>query len=105
MRRGEVWWANLPAPVGRRPVLLLSRDRAYLVRQLITVAQVTTRIRNVPTEVRLGPPDGLPRECVANLDVIDTIPKRLLLSRISMLHPSQLEAVEAAIRFALGMVR
>jgi len=41
MRRGEIWWAELPAPGGRRPVLLLSRNEAYVVRQLVTVAPIT----------------------------------------------------------------
>jgi hypothetical protein len=68
MKRGEVWWADLPPPTGRRPVVLLSRDEAYAVRALVTVASVTTRIRSIPAEVPLGPEDGLPRDCVANLD-------------------------------------
>ncbi|RPJ34838.1 MAG: type II toxin-antitoxin system PemK/MazF family toxin [Planctomycetaceae bacterium] len=54
MRRGEVWWADLPPPTGRRPVVLLSRDDAYAVRALVTVAPVTTRIRSIPAEVPLG---------------------------------------------------
>lgn len=101
MRRGEVWWADLPAPAGRRPVLLLSRDDAYPVRDLVTVAPVTTRIRNLPVEVPLGPPDGLPRPCVVNLDTITTIPKRSLAARLVRLRPEKLAAVDAAIRFAL----
>jgi len=46
MRRGEVWWAEQPEPIGRRPVVLLSRDEAYKVRNAVTVAQVTTTIVN-----------------------------------------------------------
>src|SRR5262249_20021588 len=61
MRRGELWWADLPAPAGRRPVVLLSRDEAYLVRRLVTVAPITTRVRRIPTEVALGPDAGLPK--------------------------------------------
>ena len=61
MKRGEVWWADLPAPVGRRPALLLSRDRAYAVRNAVTVAFLTTTVRNIPVEVRLTPADGVPR--------------------------------------------
>jgi len=49
MRRGEVWWADLPLPVGRRPVVLLSRNEAYQVRDNVTVAPVTTRIRVIPS--------------------------------------------------------
>jgi len=62
-------------------VALLSRDEAYLVRDLVTVAPVTTRIRGIPVEVRLGIEDGLPNSCVVNLDTITTIPKRSLSER------------------------
>ncbi len=78
MRRGEVWWANLPAPAGRRPVALVSRNEAYKVRDLIMVAPVTTKIRNIPSEVELGVKDGLPRKCVVNCDSLVTIPKARL---------------------------
>ena len=103
MRRGEVWWAKLPLPAGRRPVLLLSRNEAYLVRDLVTVAPLTTRIRGIPTEVRLGAEDGLPRECVVNLDTITTIPKASLAERIAILSTEKLVTVEQALRFALGL--
>ena len=49
--------------------------RAYEVRRLVTVAPVTTRVRGIPVEVALGPKDGMPRECVVNLDTVTTIPK------------------------------
>ncbi len=73
MRRCDVWWADLPAPAGKRPVVLLSRNEAYTIRQLVTVAPVTTRIRSIPTEVPLGREDGLPKRCVINVDTITTI--------------------------------
>lgn len=103
MKRGEVWWASLPKPAGRRPVVLLSRDEAYQVRNLVTVAPVTTRIRNIPVEVRLGSADGLPRECVINPDTITTIPKSLLADRISLLSPEKLQSLNEAIKFALDL--
>lgn len=103
MKRGEVWWADLPAPVGRRPVLLLSRDRAYVVRSAVTVAFLPTVVRGIPVEVRLGPAEGMPKECVVNLDVINTIPKAALVQQITALTSAKLIEVEAAIRFALGM--
>jgi len=103
VRRGEVWWAALPPPAGHRPVLLLSRDEAYLVRRLVTVAPVTTRIRGIPVEVPLGQDDGLPKASVANLDSLVTIPKARLKKRVASLGEPKLRAVEAAIRFALGM--
>lgn len=104
MRRGEVWWAELPAPAGRRPVVLLSRNEAYDVRELVIVAPLTTRIRRIPTEVALGSADGLPRRCVVNLDTVTTIPKQVLTGRLTTLAPEKLTAVERALRFALGLV-
>jgi mRNA interferase MazF len=103
MRRGEVWWAELIPPAGRRPVLLLSRDEAYTVRELVTVAPVTTRIRNISTEVPLSFGDGLPRSCVVNLDTITTVAKSSLVDRLTALSFEKMKAVETAIHFALGM--
>ena len=103
MKRGEVWWANLPAPIGKRPVVLLSRDEAYSVRNAATVAEVTTKIRGIPVEVNLGPDDGLPKKCVANLDTIVTIRKELLIERITLLQKNKIDQIDDAIRFALGL--
>ena len=103
MRRGEVWWANLPQGAGRRPVLLLTRDEAYAVRALVTIAPITTRKRDLPVEVPLGRRDGLPKACVVNLDTIATIPKRLLEERTVLLRVPLMRAVDDAIRFALGL--
>ena len=103
MRRGEVWWAELPPPAGRRPVVLLSRDEAYAVRDYVMLSPLTRRSRGLRTEVSLGPADGLPGPSVVNLDVIITEPKRQLRERIATLSSEKLQAVEAAIRFALGL--
>jgi len=103
MRRGEIWWAELTPPAGRRPVLLLSRNEAYAVRELVIVAPVTTRMRHIPSEVPLGPEDGLPKPCVVNLDTITTIAKRSLQEKLATLSSEKLKAVEAALHFALGL--
>lgn len=103
MKRGEVWWASLPAPAGRRPVLLLSRNEAYLVRSLVTVAPISTRIRNIPVEVVLDPEDGLLKRCAANLDSLVTIPKASLQQRITSLSEEKISAAGDAIRFALDL--
>lgn len=103
MRRGEIWWAELEQPAGRRPVVLLSRNEAYTVRSLVIVAPVTTRIRHIPSEVPLGISDGMPQECVANLDTITTIPKDCLQTRLATLSAKKLKEVEAAIRFTLDL--
>lgn len=103
MRRGEIWWAHLDPPVGRRPVLLLSRNESYQVRDLLIVSPLTTNRRGLPTEVEVGPEDGLPKPCVVNLDVLATEWKRRLAERITALSPEKLRAVDAALKFALGL--
>ncbi len=103
MKRGEIWWAELEPPAGRRPVILLSRDESYSVRELVTVAPVTTRIRNIPSEVSLGTEDGLPKACVVNLDTIVTIAKASLGERITILSPGKMKAVESALHFVFGL--
>jgi mRNA interferase MazF len=84
--------------------VLLSRNEAYAVRELVIVAPLTSRIRRIPTEVALGRADGLPRRCVANLDSVTTIPKRALTQRLTSLSTEKLAAVERALRFAVGLL-
>ncbi len=103
MKRGEIWWAELPRPGGPRPVLLLSRNEAYAVRALVTVAPLTTRIRAIPVEVELGEPDGLPKRCVVNLDSVATVAKRDLRRRMTTLSAPKVAQTNAALRFALGL--
>lgn len=102
MRRGEVWWALLPDGT-KRPVLTLSRDEAYLVRRMITVAPVTNRVRGIQVEVELGPEDGLPRHCAVNLDRISTLPRDVLKERLTKLTEEKLDRVARALRFALAL--
>ena len=103
MKRGEICWAESEQPAGKRPVLLLSRDEAYSIRELITVAPVTTRIRHIPSEVPLDIEDGVPKPCVVNLDTITTIAKRSLRDRLTTLSIEKQKAVETALHFAIGM--
>ena len=103
MRRGEVWWADLPPPTGHRPVVLISRDEAYVYREFVTVAPVSRRIRGIRAEVPLGPEDDMPRSCAANLDSMTTVPKGALLRYITSLRTEKLQAVDSAIHFALGL--
>jgi len=103
VRRGEIWWAELASPAGKRPVLLLSRNEAYGVRELVMVAPLTTRIRGIPSEVSLGDEDGVPRACVINVDTITTIAKASLRDRLTALSAEKLKAVEEALHFSLGL--
>jgi mRNA interferase MazF len=103
MRRGEIWWAELPPPVGRRPVLLLSRNEAYAVRNAVTVAEITSTIRGIPVEVGLDQEDGMPKRCIVNLDTIVTIRKELLKERLTTLREEKMAQVNSGIKFALAV--
>ena len=103
MQKGDIWWANLPEPIGRRPVALLSRNEAYEVRNSVTVAEVTSTIRDIPVEVRIGKRENIPKECVINLDTIITIRKELLDQRIVHLDSGKISEVDDAIKFALDL--
>jgi mRNA interferase MazF len=86
-------------------VLLLSRNEAYAVRELVMVAPLTTRIRGIPSEVPLGNEDGVPRPCVINLDTIATIARASLRERLATLSADKLKEVEEALHFSLGLGR
>jgi mRNA interferase MazF len=103
MKRGEIWWADLPAPAGQRPVLLLSRDTMPAGRGEITVAYLTTTIRSLSIEVPLTPHDGVPMNCVVNLDSINTIPKKRLRRLIYPLSAAKMAEVKKAIIEALDL--
>jgi mRNA interferase MazF len=103
VRRGDVYWAQFSAPVGKRPVVLVSRDEAYAIKTRVTVVAVTRTVRGIPTEVRIGPSEGLPKVGVANADELVTIPRTTLRERISTLSRSKLDEIDAALHFALGL--
>jgi mRNA interferase MazF len=104
MKRGDLWWASLPAPWGRRPVALLSRDGAYTRLTWIMVGLITTKIRGLPTEVLLEPEaDAVPRSCVINVDSIQLIRRDWLDEQLTTLRPRKLRALDRAIHFALAL--
>jgi mRNA interferase MazF len=76
---------------------------AITARTSVTVVPLTTRVRDMPVEVRLAPGDGVPRPCVANTDNILTVNKLILVRRVGPLAPDKLRAVEDALRFALAL--
>ena len=106
MNRGEVRWYTFRQPDKRRPVLVLTRDSAVAVLTGITVAPITSTIRDIPTEVVLTPTeDGILTKSAVNLDNLQTISKANLGRLVAILSPDKMEAVERAICFALGMDR
>lgn len=82
--RGDVWWGETPEEKGR-PFLVVSRDAANEVMQRVLVAPVSTRIRGLPSELRLGPEEGLPVQCVASFDNLRPFPKAMLVRRLGHL--------------------
>jgi mRNA interferase MazF len=82
-------------------VVVLTRSSVLPRLQTILVAPVTTRVREIPTEVLLGPPHGLARRCVANFDNILSLPKGRLVERVGRLGAEELRGACAAARFAI----
>jgi mRNA interferase MazF len=102
VRQFEIWWADLPQPAGRRPVLLLSRDDAYSYLNKVIVAEITSTIRAIPVEVPLSRRDGLAKPCVANCDNLRTLSRELLVKRISVLPAGRHSEVKRAVGYAFG---
>ena len=102
MRQYELRWASLPGPIGRRPVLLLSRTPSYAYLDKAIIAEVTTTIRQIPQEVPLGRREGLTRPSVANLDNLHVVARAWLGARIGMLAPAREIEIKRALGYALG---
>jgi len=100
-RHGEVWWCKLP-DVGRRPVVVLSRDEAVRRRRRAVVAPCTTNVRGLPSEVLLEPgEDPVPRPCVANLDSVESVPAGTLVQRLGSLTAARMRSVCSALAVAV----
>ena len=94
--QGEIWWAELP-DAGRRPTLVMTRDAAIPVLRTIVVAPVTRTIRDIPTEIPLGPDQGLSTQSVASVDNVQPIPRWALTERIGSLGLSARSRICAAL--------
>ena len=103
MRRGEIRWYTFKRPDKRRPVLILTRDSILEYLGEVTVAPVTSTVRNIPTEVLLSRDEGMPRDCAVNCDHIQTVSQAKVGSVIASVSPSKMAQVSRAIRFALDI--
>ena len=101
MRQGDVWWVEQPN-AKRRPALILTRDSNIERLFDVLVAPLTTTVRGIPTEVALGVDDGVPRESVANLQNIMSIPKSYLRRQAGELAPDRWHEVCLALRAAIA---
>jgi mRNA interferase MazF len=100
-RRGELWWCDLP-DVGRRPVVVLSRDVAIPRLGRAVVAPCTTTIRRLPSEVLLEPgADPVPKASVVNLDSVESVSLGVLTDRLGRLSDDRMREVCAALSVAV----
>lgn len=101
VRRGEVWWVERPG-ARRRPHLVLTRDGAIERLERVLGVPATTTIRGIPSEVELGPGDGMPATCVLALDNIRVLRKSYFVERICQLGPEPMDRVCRALAIATG---
>lgn len=102
MRRGEVRWYRFAKPDKRRPVVILTRDSALEFLGEVTVAPVTSTIRDIPSEVVLTRVDGMPNDCAINLDQLQTVSRLRIGSLIATLDSRKMTEARSALLFALG---
>ena len=99
--RGELWWCEL-ADVGRRPVVVLSRDAAIPRLRRALVAPCTTTIRALPSEVVLEPGDDpISRRSAVNLDSVESVSVSVLVSRLGRLADARMREICAALEVAV----
>jgi mRNA interferase MazF len=103
MKRGEIRWYKFVKPDKKRPVLILTRDSILEYLGEITIAPITSTIRNIPSEVFLSEVDGMPRDCAVNCDHLQTVSKGKIGPLITSLTPAKMGDVGRAICFALDI--
>lgn len=103
MNRGEIRWYRFKAPDKKRPALILTRNSIIDLLDELTIAPITTTIRDIPTEVFLSIQDGMPRDCAINCDHIQTVTKAKIGALITTLSHDTLQEVSTAISFALEL--
>jgi mRNA interferase MazF len=99
--RGELWWCELP-DIGRRPVVVLSRDAAIPRLRRALVGPCTTTIRGLPSEVLLEPgEDPVPRRSAVNLDAVESVAIATLVDRLGRLSAERMREVCTALTVAV----
>ena len=102
MRRGEVRWYKFSRPDKKRPVVILTRDSALDFLGEVTVAPITSTVRNIPSEVSLTKTHGMAKDCAINLDHIQTVSKGKIGPPITNLNGQKMSELRSALLFALG---
>jgi mRNA interferase MazF len=103
-QQAQIWWANLPAPLNWRPVLILTRSSALANLLWVTVAPLTRTTRGIESEVLLDPDDdGVPQSCAVTLDNIAMVEHDLLVQHITTLTAQRMDEVWEAMHFAFDL--
>jgi mRNA interferase MazF len=103
MKHGEIRWYKFLRPDKKRPVLILTRNSVMEYLGEVTVAPITSTVRNIPSEVVLSKADGMPRDCAVNCDHLQTVSKGKIGSLITSLPRAKMVEIGRAIRFALDI--
>jgi len=104
LRRGELYWAELPSPAGRRPVLVVLRNEAIKRTSRVVVAPVSSNVRQLESEVPVGRGEGLPYESAARCDGLQAIDRRSVEPRpLGHLGSAKLRTLDEAFRYALDI--
>ncbi|MGB3764913.1 MAG: type II toxin-antitoxin system PemK/MazF family toxin [Ornithinimicrobium sp.] len=99
--RGEVWWCEMPE-IGRRPVVVLSRDAVIPRHRRVLVAPCTTTVRGLASEVVLEPGhDPVPLRSAVNLDCLESVSVAVLVQRLGRLADSRMRQVCTALAIAV----
>ena len=102
IEHAEIRWYKFQQPDKKRPVLILTRNSIIEYLNEVTIAPITSTIRDIPTEVYLSEEYGMQKECVINLDHIQTVAKSKIGSLITKLSEEKMKEVKAALLFAFG---
>jgi mRNA interferase MazF len=97
LRRGEVRWYSFAKPDKKRPVLILTRDSILEYFGETTIAPITRTVRGIPSEVALGPEDGLPQPCAVNLDHVQTVSQGRLGGLVTTLPSGRMTEVRGSV--------
>jgi mRNA interferase MazF len=103
MKRGDVRWYKFGKPDKNRPVVILTRDSIIPYLGEVTIAPVTSTVRDIPSEVLLDKDDGMPKECAINCDHLQTVAKGKIGSLITTLSPFRLRELRSAIAFSIAL--
>ncbi|MGM0788333.1 MAG: type II toxin-antitoxin system PemK/MazF family toxin [Thermodesulfobacteriota bacterium] len=103
MKHGEIRWYKFVKPDKKRPVLILTRNSVLEYLGEVTIAPVTSTVRDIPSEVFLSKADGMPGDCAVNCDHLQTVSKGKIGSLITSMPSSKMADIGHAIRFALDI--